>query len=116
MDGYGNAVAVETTNRFPQRLGNLAENARSPHFHSRFFFVSEKNKTQDKPLAPTLERRDKCRRIAKLEEEFARLPTVRIAKQVRVRATTSDSIGRQYCRAAVKTGAGEADIRRTLWE
>ncbi len=46
MDGYGNAVAVETTNRFPQRLGNLAENARSPHFHSRFFFVSEKNKTK----------------------------------------------------------------------
>ena len=33
--GYGNVGAMETTERFPQRLGNLAQNARFPHFHSR---------------------------------------------------------------------------------
>jgi hypothetical protein len=34
-DGYGNAVPMESKKRFPQRLGNLAQNARFPHFHSR---------------------------------------------------------------------------------
>ena len=33
-DRCGNAVSVETTHRFPQRLGNLAHNARFPHSHS----------------------------------------------------------------------------------
>jgi hypothetical protein len=32
-DGCGNGAAAEITNRFPQRLGNLAQNARFPHFH-----------------------------------------------------------------------------------
>ena len=31
--GCGNGGAMETTDRFPQRLGNLAENARFPHSH-----------------------------------------------------------------------------------
>jgi hypothetical protein len=34
-DGYGNAVPMETKKRFPQGLGNLAQNARFPHSHSR---------------------------------------------------------------------------------
>jgi hypothetical protein len=33
--GYGNDAAMEITKRFPQPLGNLAQNARFPHFHSR---------------------------------------------------------------------------------
>src|SRR5712692_5816240 len=33
--GCGNAAAVEITKRFPPRLGNLAQNARFPHSHSR---------------------------------------------------------------------------------
>ena len=32
-DGCGNAGAMETTERFPPRLGNLAQTARFPHFH-----------------------------------------------------------------------------------
>ena len=32
-DGCGNAAAVEITDRFPPPLGNLAQNARFPHFH-----------------------------------------------------------------------------------
>jgi hypothetical protein len=34
-DGYGNAVPMETKKRFPQGLGNLAQDARFPHSHSR---------------------------------------------------------------------------------
>src|SRR5882762_4068308 len=34
-DGYGNAAPVEIRKRFPQPLGNLAQNARFPHSHSR---------------------------------------------------------------------------------
>ena len=34
-DGCGNAAPMEITERFPQPLGNLAENARFPHSHSR---------------------------------------------------------------------------------
>jgi hypothetical protein len=44
--GYGNAGAMETTKRFPQRLGNLAHDARFPHSHSRSF-VSHKKKTKE---------------------------------------------------------------------
>jgi hypothetical protein len=32
-DGCGNVGTVETTERFPPRLGNLAKNARFPHSH-----------------------------------------------------------------------------------
>ncbi len=45
-DGCGNAAAMEITERFPQPLGNLAENARFPHSHSRFSDC-DKNKDQD---------------------------------------------------------------------
>jgi len=34
-DDYGNAAPMEITERFPQPLGNLAQNARFPHSHSR---------------------------------------------------------------------------------
>lgn len=34
--GCGNDVPMETTERFPQGLGNLAQTARFPHSHSRF--------------------------------------------------------------------------------
>src|SRR5712691_11221112 len=37
--GYGNAGPVEITKRFPPDLGNLAQNARFPHFHSRLSSV-----------------------------------------------------------------------------
>jgi hypothetical protein len=45
-DGCGNDAPMEITERFPQPLGNLAQNARFPHSHSR---VSDfdKNKDQD---------------------------------------------------------------------
>jgi hypothetical protein len=45
-DGCGNGAAMEITERFPPPLGNLAQNARFPHSHSR---VSDfdKNKDQD---------------------------------------------------------------------
>ena len=33
--GYGNDATREITKRFPQPLGNLAQNARFPHSHSR---------------------------------------------------------------------------------
>jgi hypothetical protein len=33
--GYGNDAPMEITKRFPQELGNLAQNARLPHSHSR---------------------------------------------------------------------------------
>ena len=45
--GYGNAGAMETTERFPQRLGNLAQNARFPHSHSRSLFVSQEEDEED---------------------------------------------------------------------
>jgi hypothetical protein len=38
---------METTKRFPQRLGNLAQNARFPHFHKpSSFFSSNKKETK----------------------------------------------------------------------
>jgi hypothetical protein len=33
-DSYGNGVPMETTERFPQGLGNPAQNAGFPHSHS----------------------------------------------------------------------------------
>jgi hypothetical protein len=43
--GCGNAGPMEITKRFPQDLGNLAQNARFPHSHKPFFFLMahEKN-------------------------------------------------------------------------
>ena len=47
--GYGNDAAMEITKRFPQQLGNLAQNARFPHSHSRLSDV-DKNTDQDTNL------------------------------------------------------------------
>ena len=52
--GYGNGGPVEITKRFPPDLGNLAQNARFPHFHSRLHFEEEKrtqtNEQGDDPV------------------------------------------------------------------
>jgi hypothetical protein len=45
-DGCGNAGPVEITKRFPPDLGNLAQNARFPHFHSRLRLEGETQKTK----------------------------------------------------------------------
>src|SRR3984893_17410630 len=51
-DNCGNGAPMEITERFPQPLGNLAQNARFPHSHSRFSDV-HKNKDQDtNPIRP----------------------------------------------------------------
>ena len=42
-DDYGNAAPMEITERFPQPLGNLAQNARFPHSHSRLSYFHQKN-------------------------------------------------------------------------
>jgi hypothetical protein len=42
-DGCGNDVPVESKKRFPQGLGNLAPDARFPHFHSRSSSLAKKN-------------------------------------------------------------------------
>ena len=62
--GYGNAGTMETTERFPQRLGNLAHHARFPHSHSRSFLSHKKNtkrKTYDMRHARQLDRRPPVR-------------------------------------------------------
>jgi hypothetical protein len=48
-DGCGNAAPMEITERFPQPLGNLAQNARFPHSHSR---LSDGDKTKDQDTNP----------------------------------------------------------------
>ena len=40
--GCGNDAPVEITERFPQELGNLAQNARFPHSHKPIPFPIEK--------------------------------------------------------------------------
>jgi hypothetical protein len=44
--GYGNDALMEITKRFPQALGNLAENARFPHSHSRSSSCQIRKKTE----------------------------------------------------------------------
>jgi hypothetical protein len=44
--GCGNAGPMEITERFPQDLGNLAQNARFPHSHKPFFFGSEEKNVE----------------------------------------------------------------------
>jgi hypothetical protein len=45
--GCGNAGAVETTERFPPRLGNLAQSARFPHSHEPILVVyDERTRTK----------------------------------------------------------------------
>jgi hypothetical protein len=59
-DGCGNDAPMEITERFPQPLGNLAQNARFPHSHSRLSDFDQ-NKDQDtNPIrgpVPRLQRR-----------------------------------------------------------
>ena len=43
-DACGNDAPMEITERFPQPLGNLAQNARFPHSHSRLSYFDQKNK------------------------------------------------------------------------
>ena len=47
--GCGNDGAVETTDRFPPRLGNLAQTARFPHSHKPipFLFYLEEDEEED---------------------------------------------------------------------
>ena len=46
-DGYGNDAPMEIKERFPQPLGNLAQNARFPHSHSRLsHFDHEEHRQQ----------------------------------------------------------------------
>ena len=47
-DGYGNDVAMETQERFPQRLGNLAYHARFPHSHKPIVLVFVRRREQRK--------------------------------------------------------------------
>ncbi|MCR4341182.1 MAG: hypothetical protein NUW01_14995, partial [Gemmatimonadaceae bacterium] len=44
--GCGNDVPMETQERFPQGLGNLAENARFPHSHEPIIVVYDGKKTE----------------------------------------------------------------------
>lgn len=49
-DGCGNDAPMEITERFPQPLGNLAQNARFPHSHKPIpFFTDQKTKPKRKP-------------------------------------------------------------------
>jgi hypothetical protein len=53
-DGYGNDAPMEIKERFPQPLGNLAENARFPHSHSRLSYFDQeeqKTRTADAPMS-----------------------------------------------------------------
>ena len=44
----GNAAPMEITERFPQELGNLAENARFPHSHKLIVLVGSEGRRQKK--------------------------------------------------------------------
>src|SRR3989338_1675463 len=76
-DGCGNDVPMETTERFPQGLGNLAQHARFPHSHSRSFvgLKREKNRRTRAQTATSINNRPsrsprpwwpvlKCRSVA----------------------------------------------------
>jgi hypothetical protein len=45
-DGCGNGAPMEITERFPQPLGNLAQDARFPHSHSRLSCFDQKEEDQ----------------------------------------------------------------------
>ena len=51
-DDYGNAAPMEITERFPQPLGNLAQNARFPHSHSRLSFSIQRTQTPTRSAVP----------------------------------------------------------------
>ena len=47
-DGCGNVVPMETKKRFPQGLGNLAQNARFPHSHKPIIHSSQKGEDEER--------------------------------------------------------------------
>jgi hypothetical protein len=47
-DGCGNGVPMETKKRFPQGLGNLAQNARFPHSHKPIIHSSQKGEDEER--------------------------------------------------------------------
>ena len=49
---YGNDAPMEITERFPQPLGNLAQNARFPHSHSRLSDVDKNTDQGTNPICP----------------------------------------------------------------
>ena len=49
-DGCGNAVPMETKERFPQGLGNLATNARFPHSHKPIIIRGEERQKNPEPV------------------------------------------------------------------
>ena len=51
-NGCGNDAPLEITERFPQPLGNLAENGRFPHSHSRLSCFDQKNNDTDPSAVP----------------------------------------------------------------
>jgi hypothetical protein len=48
-DGCGNAVPMETRERFPQGLGNLATNAGFPHSHKPIIIRGEERQKNPEP-------------------------------------------------------------------
>ena len=50
-DGYGNDAPMEIRERFPQPLGNLAQNARFPHSHSRLSYFDQEEQRQKTRIA-----------------------------------------------------------------
>ena len=49
-DGCGNAVPMETRERFPQGLGNLAAHARFPHSHKPIILRGEERQKNPEPV------------------------------------------------------------------
>ena len=61
QNGCGNAGAVETTNRFPPRLGNLAPTRDSHISTSRSLLMSMKtNEQEERPMESPRGALDKC--------------------------------------------------------
>ena len=50
---YGNAVPMETPNRFPQALGNLAQGARFPHSHNGSLTLVRTESTEERKKSVT---------------------------------------------------------------
>jgi len=66
-DGYGNDVPMETKRRFPQGRGNLAQNARFPHSHSRSSSFSERRRRSTKTPGERLQINQKTLTISTSE-------------------------------------------------
>jgi hypothetical protein len=55
-DSCGNDAPLEITERFPQSLGNLAQNARFPHSHSRVSDFDKHERPRHEPDAAPVPR------------------------------------------------------------